>query len=391
MIVIQGAGITGLTLAGLLQRRGLDYRLIERSAQLGSVGAGLVLQRNALEVMDRLPVGGFEEISAPIGRMLIGSADGSVLQAIELDFATRARSVHRGDLQQHLLRQIDPSRLYLGASVEVWTDRQTGLDVRLSSGECLRADVLVGADGIASDVRRLLSGAPRVRNSGQWCARTVVAGRPTGSDAWEIHAGRHRLGVVPLAGGRSYVFWVRSHHPGGCIPSEEIGSSIRSLGPLGEAMAELVTLRQSWLQHPLTDIPICWGRGRVVLLGDAAHALTPNLGQGAALGMEDAYVLAGLLGASGRHASRLAERLRGLRHARVRNIRSVSYFMGKVAHVQHPQLRRLRNRLLTAASPARTRRRLQRWLDRFPVAEGRGIPDPGATRSEQKTARILDD
>jgi 2-polyprenyl-6-methoxyphenol hydroxylase-like FAD-dependent oxidoreductase len=369
MIVIQGAGITGLVLAGLLERRGLDYRLVERTMQMYAVGAGIVLQRNALEVLDRLHEADFDAVSTPIEQMLIGSAEEPVLQALSLDHASRARGVHRGDLQQFLLQQIDPARLCLGTSVESWKDRQTRLDVTLSSGECLRADVLVGADGIASGVRRSLSGAPRVRDSGQWCARTVVAGRPTGADAWEIHAGRHRLGVVPLAGERSYVFWVRSHHPDECIPQEDIEASVRSLGPLGGAVAALFTPRQSWLQHPLTDIPISWGRGRVVLVGDAAHALTPNLGQGAALGIEDAYVLAGLLGVDGPHASRPAEQLRRLRHARVSSVRRISYLMGKVAHLENPRLCRLRSRLLKATSPARSRRRLSQWLDRFPVED----------------------
>lgn len=367
MIVIQGAGINGLTLAGLLERRGLNYLVVEQSPQLRPVGAGLVLQRNALDVLATLTQGDFAALSTPIEQMVIGSIEEPVLQAIELDHATRARGVHRGDLQAFLLQQIDQQRLQLGSSVEAWKVCGDGLDVRLTSGEQLRAQILVGADGISSEIRTALTGSPHVRDSGQWCARTVIRGQPTGADAREIHAGRHRLGAIPLADGCTYVFWVCSRHADGSFSSEEIEEHVAAMGELGSTLSVLFTPAQQWLQHPLTDIPVYWGKERVVLVGDAAHALTPNLGQGAALGIEDAYVLAGLLDSVSVDTSLLLQQFRKQRHKRVRNIRSISYLMGKIAHLEGPVLRNMRNRLLKAAPPMRSRVELNRWLDQFAV------------------------
>lgn len=367
MIVIQGAGITGLTLAGLLERRGVDYRLVEQSLQLQPVGAGILLQRNALEVLAELPEADFDAVSTPIERMVVGSIEEPDLQTMELDNSTRARAVHRGDLQQFLLQQIDPSRLLLDSSVDGWEECESGLDVHLSSGDQLRAEVLVGADGISSGIRGTLAGPPRVRNSGQWCARTVISEQAVAAEAREIHAGRYRLGSVPLTNGRTYIFWVCSRHSGEVMENEQIENSIRTMGASGSALAAGFSPAQKWLQHPLTDIPVCWGEGRIPLVGDAAHALTPNLGQGAALGVEDAWVLAGLIDSGERDARTLAQQLREPRHARVRNVRGMSYFMGRVAHVEQPLLRRFRNGLLKTASPARSRAGLRRWLDQFSI------------------------
>ncbi len=363
MIVIQGAGITGLTLAGLLEQQGLDYRLIEQSPVLAPVGAGIVLQRNALTVLDRLPEADIEAVSAPIDRMIIGSADRPDLHTLVLDRATRSRGIHRGDLQKFLLAQIDEARLHLGTSVAAWQDQPAGCVVRLSSGIVVQASHLIGADGIGSGIRTTLCGTPAVRRSRQWCSRTVIEDRPCGDSAREIHAGRHRLGIVPLDAGRSYVFWVRSRHDG-ALPMPEIEAAIRAMGRTGRSIAACFSSGQSWLQHPLTDIPVFWGRGRVVLIGDAAHALTPNLGQGAALGIEDAHALTGLLQqGTPEPAGRLAQ----LRDARLRSVRRLSHLMGRVAHIEWPPLRRLRDRLLESASPDHSRRVLGQWLDRAPA------------------------
>ncbi len=321
-----------------------------------------MLQSNALKVLSTFSSGDLEAVSQPITTMVIGSAEAPVLQAIDLDHATRSRGIHRGDLQQFLLQQVDPFRLSLGTTITRWRQRDEGLDIELNTGERIRCALLVGADGIASGVRTALIGAPRPRYSGQWCARTIINGQPAGAVAQEIHAGRYRLGVVPLARGRSYVFWVQSRHPGGPLPGHHIESSIATLGTLGATLQKHFQRGQRWLQHPLTDLSICWGRGNIGLIGDAAHALTPNLGQGAALGIEDAWTLADLLR---QRIPSPIEALKEQRHGRVRNVRTLSYLMGRIAHVEQPVLRSLRNRALAASAPDRSRAALAAWLNRF--------------------------
>ncbi len=363
MLLIQGAGIAGLTLAGLLERQGIDYLIIDRCAVLQTVGAGIVLQRNALAVLSLFEAGDLAGTSRELAAMSIGSPRQPLLQLIELDRNTRARGIHRAQLQTFLLQQISADRLRLGCSVSCWEPRADGLNVTLDNGEHLQCAALIGADGIDSSIRRQLSGATRIRSTAQWCARTIICGQPGGDRAMEIHAGRSRLGVVPLAGNDSYVYWVRSSHAGGAIDVADIHSDIGRLGSLGGAVLAHLRPNQAWLQHPLTDIPISWGEGPIALIGDAAHALTPNLGQGAALGIEDAYILAGLIQTA--DGNTLAERLAATRHARIARIRRASFAAGRVAHVRNPLARLCRDLALRWVPGPVVARGLDRWLAEF--------------------------
>jgi len=365
MILIQGAGIAGLTLAGLLEQHKLDYLIIDRCNPLIPAGAGLVLQRNALEVLNALTSDAIETASQSIAAMTIGTVSKPDLQHIDLTSSTRSQGIHRADLQALLLSQIPGARLRLGCSVSSWRQINGDLEVTLNSGDRLRVSTLVGADGAGSEIRAELLGTPERRDSRQWCARTIITGQPTQNRASEIHHGRSRLGVVPLTGGRSYVFWVRSEHDGSLLEAHEIQQDIVTLGTVGTAVYDCFTHTQSWLQHPLIDIPPAWGKQNVVLIGDAAHALTPNLGQGAALGIEDALALSQLISDAPLKSSNLADRLKAVRGSRVSAVRRVSYIAGRIAHLQNPLLQSIRNLVLKHTPPKTVQHNLERWLESF--------------------------
>jgi 2-heptyl-3-hydroxy-4(1H)-quinolone synthase len=197
-------------------------------------------------------------------------------------------------------------------------------------------DFVVAADGIRSTARRALAPEVTLRFAGQVCWRGIVAER-FDADATELWTGRERVGVVPLSGDRSYVFVVR--------PASAAGGDLAPVrGVPGRTVAAVDALRAlpagELLRHELWELdrPV-WGASRVALLGDAAHAMTPNTGLGAALAIEDAAVLTATMqkGPSG-----AVDRYRRARHTRVRAVQLASRAIGAFAHSQHPVAGRLR-------------------------------------------------
>lgn len=328
MVIIQGAGIAGLTLAAVLEQQGTDYCLIERASSLLPVGAGLVLQPNALAVLKELEL--YVDITGH-GCWLSGMTLGSVRHRRRLGFdpVGTTLGVHRGGLQRALLGCVPAGRILYGSSVADWQYTPEGVGVTLSTGEMLNGRCLVGADGIHSSIRDRLQGLADLRFSHQWCWRTVAPVRPLGAEGFELIAGTRRLGAIPIGRDQSYLYWVEAGHRSAPEPAPP---PIECLQPFGEAASPLEQAWQSpltWLCHPLSDRPVFWGRGRVILIGDAAHPITPNMGQGAALGMEDAWVLGRRLGTD-RPVS--AADLPRLRDRRIQSARRNSWLAGRAAH-----------------------------------------------------------
>jgi 2-polyprenyl-6-methoxyphenol hydroxylase-like FAD-dependent oxidoreductase len=234
------------------------------------------------------------------------------------------------------------------------------LRIGTASGEVHAADLLVGADGIQSQVRRFSLGDMPLRSARQTCWRTVCR-NPGIDEAMEAWGGAARLGAVPLTHGRLYVYLVLTSERGAPGPTFPHGL-MRAFGHLrGEAARVLEALQDAtFLQHDLEELaePV-WGLGRIVLAGDAAHAMTPNQGQGAAMGIEDAWVLADELE---RGPAGLSDRLRKRRHRRVRRVQLDSRRLGEIAHWTSPVATALRDRLMRAMPDAVARAQYRRLV-----------------------------
>lgn len=339
MILIQGAGIAGLTLAALLQQKGQPYRLIDHVRVLRPVGAGLGLQANAQAILARL---GFQSALAESGCWLSAMTLGPAQRPRRFAFDRGAKTlgVHRGQLHEALLSRVPTERLSLGVSVSRWHQGVQGVDVELSSGETQRVSHLIGADGIHSSLREQLGKRGDLRVSHQWCWRTVLPGQPLGESGFEVFAGRHRLGAFPVGPNRTYLYWVES---GLARTPDNNARALRQLARFGATAAPLADCGSSdltWLCHPLNDRPVYWGLGNVALIGDAAHPVTPNMGQGAALAMEDAWILSRLLSSRQEPA---APGLRRRRQRRVQSVRRLSWLAGRMAHLHWQPARWLRD------------------------------------------------
>ena len=286
--VVVGAGIAGLATGHSLRKLGYEVRLLERETQLRAEGAGLTLWPNALRALSAL---GLEEAVSRYARVLEDAVtmtpDGSVLSRLPMDKLRRRFgplvSVYRPELLGTL-------RDSYAAPVE-FSSEVDAAGSRLSvQGEPIEADLIVGADGINSVVRRLLAPEIVSRPAGYGAWRGVAAtGSATPSVASETIGPGKRFGLVPLTGERTYWFAVLGLDGGG---ADLVRAFEGWHEPIPDVLAAPAIGERSYL--PLADLPALprWHRGNVVLVGDAAHAMTPNLGQGAAQALEDVASLA---------------------------------------------------------------------------------------------------
>lgn len=345
-IAIMGAGIGGLTLAIALERQGHHVVVLEKRTQFTPEGAGVVLGPN---VMSALRVHGLHEPILARGRVVKGmnitDQDGRVLGRSRYEVAglpLPGVAIHRSTLHQ-ILRQRFTGELRAGASV---SDVAAGSPPTLvADGQRLDCDLLVGADGIRSQVRQALAPTFETRYSGYTCFRFVV-GRQWTDEAFEMWGPGKRVGVVPLGEGETYVFATLNAAPRAPRPFQTL-EELRALwsefgAPAREAFAALTNLG-SVLHHDLEDgiSPKFWADG-VVLLGDAAHSVTPNMGQGAGLAIEDACCLAHRLSGAPDLPRALTE-YEALRRPRAQWILDRSYSLGKVAQLESGFGRALRN------------------------------------------------
>ncbi|MFG2712953.1 FAD-dependent monooxygenase [Streptomyces goshikiensis] len=370
--VIAGAGIGGLTAALALHERGWRVTVCERAPGPPALGAGIVLAPNALRAFDAI---GFD-ITRAAGRaapaaMGVRRTGGDWLNradtaAMAARYGRPPLAVHRPALADALTAALPDGTIRYGVAVTA-VERADRLEgggpvVRTPAGD-LTADVVIAADGIHSALRRqYFPHHPGLRHSGETAWRTVLSrdGLPdlVAAETW----GRgERFGVVPLADGRVYVY-ATARAPEGYAPDDLRVELRRRYGAWHDPIPALLDRIDpaAVLRHDLYDLAVPLPRyhaGRLAWVGDAAHAMTPNLGQGGCQAIEDGVVLARLLDGDDVPAA-LAAYTRA-RHARTDAIRIRSRRAGRVAALTHPVAVAVRD-LAVRATPARA---AQRALD----------------------------
>jgi 2-polyprenyl-6-methoxyphenol hydroxylase-like FAD-dependent oxidoreductase len=369
--LIVGGGIAGLATAAGLARAGIACEVVERAPAWAPVGAGIVLSVNAMAVMRRLGLDdAVAERGTRLGRGAITDAAGRELGAT--DFALLEPelgptiALHRAALHEVLLEGARDVPVAHDASVEALRSDEDGVDVTFTDGREHRYDLVVGADGLRSRVRELLFGPSSLAYSGYTCWRFVVKS-PVRSLAMREMWGRgRRLGIVPIGEDSLYAFAVANAPPGADDPPEGRLDRLRErfAGFGGQAPDVLAALQSpdQLIHNDLEERPEGpWHAGRVLLIGDAAHAMTPNMGQGAAMALEDAAVLVELLAAGASPVSEVVLRLVERRRARVRWVQRQSRRIGRVGQLEGTLACTLRNaalRLVPARASDRALRRI---------------------------------
>lgn len=358
-VVVVGGGIGGLAAAVALRRVGWRVSVLERAAGFGEVGAGLSLWPNALRALGALglaervlAVGAVEAsggVRARSGRWLSRTDNAEITRRHGLPLVV----VRRADLIRVLVEALPPGCLRPGVEVDgVWSDGD-GVVVGHRGGE-VRADLVVGADGVHSAVRRQWwpeARAARYAGCTAWRMITEpVAGPPVeGAVIW----GRgERFGFTALPGGRLYCFGTARVPAGGA--GGGLAAVRRRFGGWPDPVPGLLAAvpEDGVVRHDVYVLPPLgtYVRGGVVLVGDAAHAMDPALGQGAGQSLEDAVVLAACLGAEGGLGAALA-RYDRLRVPRARAVVRRSERLGRVAGWSWPPAVALRD-LAAGLTPA---------------------------------------
>jgi len=299
--VVIGAGIGGLTAALALAHKGWEVTILERAPSIEPVGAGLAVAPNALRALDVIGVGDeVRKLSAIQGQSGVRLPDGRWLaRTIAEDAAARYGDpivlLTRSALVGILAGRLPHRALRVNTPVES-VDPATGRVVVAGTAEAFEADLVVAADGIRSRIRSaLFPGHPAPVYAGvtSWRAIVPLPGVTGASETW----GRGLIfGVMPLAGGQVYCYATATVPPG-LRAADERDELLRLFGRWHDPIPALLEAADpaAVLRHDIhsLDVPLpALHRGRIALLGDAAHPMTPNLGQGACQAMEDAVVLA---------------------------------------------------------------------------------------------------
>lgn len=354
-VVIIGAGIGGLTLALALQERGIDATIIERTAELREVGAAVAVSANATNLLRRYGV--YEALGevawAPTDLVFRDGRSGTTLGRTPVGRGYRERfgadywGVHRADLQRVLSEAVGMERILLSHNVTGLREDGDRVLIDLADGSRRSAGIVVGADGARSIVRRWVIGRDDATYSGRSGFRGIIPTEQL-TELPDPHAIQFWIGPTghllhyAMGGDGSHVnFLAVSCEPREWttdewvvpVRDEEKFTPFAGWHPAVTQMLGAVEVTQRWalMRRP----PIrTWHRGRVVLLGDAAHALVPHHGQGANQSIEDTWVLAEELARVGSGDPKAAfEAYEGRRRLRTRAVQFASAQVAEVLHL----------------------------------------------------------
>lgn len=356
--IVVGGGIGGLTVAVALQQQGVDAHVYEAAGVLQPVGAGIWVPTNALQALDSL---GMSKRVVALGVLLtaieLHAVEAGLLQTLDLQqiraqFGYTTISIHRALLQQVLVEALRPGTLHLGRRFTHFQQDRERVYVHFDDGTRAEGELLIGADGIHSTVRAQLFPDACLRYSGQTCYRgiantTLPAGlHPVCREIW---GGANRFGFSAVD--EESVYWfapvsapARQKLTEDIIPF--LGNRYRAFPAPVPALIRNTKPEDVFLTdlYDLAPLARYW-QGRVVLLGDAAHAMTPNLGQGGAQAIEDGVALARQV-ACNSDPTLAFHRYQRQRRPRARRLVQQSWWMGQIAHLRPHWLRRGRNLLL---------------------------------------------
>ncbi len=305
-VLIIGGGIGGLTAAIALRRKGISVDLIERDPDWSVYGVGIIQQSNVIRAMDQLGLldayiaagCGFDqvEIYIPTGQRVAVVPSPKLVEGKPANMG-----IARPALQKLLA---DSARdagtvIRLGVTTTALDHDDSGVTARFSDGSEGRYDAVIAADGIYSETRRMLfPDAPAPEFTGQAVWRYNFP-RPADVVGLWVFNGPTGIGLVPMSDTQIYMFVTTPEAASARYPADTLASTMRAKlagvpAPQIQALVNDITDDAGVVYRPLEtfflDGP--WHRGRIALLGDAVHATTPHLGQGAGMAIEDAIVLA---------------------------------------------------------------------------------------------------
>jgi 2-polyprenyl-6-methoxyphenol hydroxylase-like FAD-dependent oxidoreductase len=367
-VAVVGGGIAGMTTALLLARAGASVTLVERVAEPSAVGAGILLQPNGLAVLAGLAL---DDELGRHGRRLVAtairSADGTRILSTSLPdhgrWFDRPLGLRRSRLHECLLGAVrDHPGITMCLGATAMTAHSAG-SVRVRSGDgdrTVRADLVVGADGVGSTVRGCGDFGAQVRASGATYLRGLVAGDDLGLED-EYWTPLGLFGGLPMGDGTTYFYGAATAPPvAAAVAARDLDALRRcwaTVLPLAGRVLDRVGSFGELLVNEVVRVDCArWSDGRLVLVGDAAHAMAPNLGQGANSAIVDGAVLSVALAAE-QPVERALARYTARRRAKVRRVQDDADRLARLSSLSNPGLRRLRDTALRLTG------RPLRWID----------------------------
>ena len=345
-IAIIGGGIAGLTFARSLTKEDYEIHIFEKKESFREIGAAISVFPNALCVMDDL--GLLEEILQNSGQfktVYLKTSKGKVLSKSEPKSDYPVICIHRADLHGILLKNIE-ANLYNDFSLKNIAHLDNGqITIQFENGENKVFDAVIGADGIHSEVRKHIinDGEPIFRGYNIW--RGVVKTNFEIGYGSETYGIGKRGGIVPIKDG-VYGWWATSNeaYMQDDSPEGTKDKLKRLFGDWHYPIPDLMNNTEVILKNSLIDRKPHkgWSKGNAILIGDAAHPTTPNLGQGGCMAIEGAYVLAKSIQKYGL-TKKAFDRYEELQFPRSENIVNASLKLGKMGQITNPLLIRLRN------------------------------------------------
>lgn len=304
-ILVIGGGIGGLTAAIALRATGHDVHVIERDPDWSVYGVGIIQQSNVVRAMSELGLLD-DYLSAGVGfdAVEIFLPDGTMIARVPSPRLVEGKPANVGIGRCALHKVLGDRTLASGATVQLGVttasieDDGAGVNVAFSDGSSGRYDLVIGADGVYSQTRSaLFPDVPEPQFTGQAVWRYNFP-RPEGLDALQVYNGRTGVGLVPISSTLMYMYVTTAEPDNPRYPREGLAATMRGklaeTAPAIRALAEQIVDDEGVVYRPLEGLLVegPWHKGRVVLLGDAIHATTPHLGQGAGMAIEDSLVLA---------------------------------------------------------------------------------------------------
>jgi 2-polyprenyl-6-methoxyphenol hydroxylase-like FAD-dependent oxidoreductase len=367
-VAIIGAGIGGLTCALALRKFGIEAQVFEAAPELAAVGAGIWMAPNAMQVFDRLGLAE-EVLGAGLAMNKVMVLDDRLetiaiadQASVRKRFGFGITAIHRASLQQVLIRNLGSANIHLGKKLASLDQNEEPVRALFENGTETTADILIGADGIHSQTRRSILGERPLRYSGQVCWRAAVPFELPDRFEYstcEALGNRIRLGFAHIAPSLVYWFAVKSSPPIGIHDAEKAKAQlVQDFAHFAEPVPSLIKAAApaDLIFTNLHDLPprLPWSKGKVCLIGDAAHPMTPNMGQGGAQAVEDGYSLATHLAKHGESNCQVAFRSFELqRFKKVKSVVNTSYYTGAFMHSPWPAVRNFALRITPASLASR--------------------------------------
>jgi len=351
-VIIIGGGIAGLCSAISLSRQGIEVKVYERSPMPVGAGAGIIIAPNALQALEHI------DMATPIMEVGLGNngiclmtSKGKKLSKLAVPQKSyKMYSIHRKDLNSLFSSALPDGTVEYGRTCISVTQNEHEVTAFFSDGSEASGSLLIAADGIHSSVRNQLTNQSEYRFSGYTCWRTVVSTKTLSNlsgdfiETWGI---KGRVGIVPLPNQKVYLYvMINSEESDPKFTEYTVENLVQRFKNYHHPIPELLALMdpEQMIHRDIFDIvPMQrFYLNRTVFIGDAAHAFTPNLGQGACQAIEDAILLAESLSNQRQYQDAFAE-FDANRRKRVEWISNQSWALGKMAQFEQPLMALFRN------------------------------------------------